>query len=103
MSDQSTKFFIANAPSEEFFIMAIKTQSWSLTQKAADRIFNLKNEENQPLIVFASIANSNGIQGAFRILSANLEPASEKWLRVYPGPQKYQVKIQWLSLFGGVD
>ena len=31
------------------------------------------------------------------------EPASEHWLRLYPGTQKYQVPIQWISAFGGLS
>ena len=51
--------------------------------------------------MFASIAGSHGIQGVFRITGSDVELASEDWLRVHPGPQKYQVSIRWLSLFGG--
>ena len=29
-----------------------------------------------------------------------MEPASDAWLKVYPGPQKYRISVEWLALFG---
>ena len=85
--------------------MALKKNQWSLSQKCADRLHETlakaKTDEAVSVIVFVSIAGSNGIQGVFKLSSYELETASEEWLRVHPGPQKYQLRVRWLSLFGG--
>ena len=95
MNDQNARFFIVRAPSEEFFTMALKKNQWAISQKCADRLLSTlekaKEDEKVSIVVFVSIANSNGIQGAFKFTQFELEPASEEWLRVYPGPQKYMV------------
>lgn len=65
MNDQNASFFIVRAPSEEFFTMALKKNQWSLSQKCADRfqaiLDKARADESISIIVFVSIANSNGI------------------------------------------
>lgn len=70
--------------------MALKKNQWCLTQKGADRLhetlLKAKADEKMSILVFVSITNSNGIQGVFKFTQFELEPASDEWLGVYPGP-----------------
>jgi hypothetical protein len=88
MSDNETKFFIVKAPNEDYLKLGARSTQWALSQKALGRLStgftNLEKEKSS--LVLVSLGNS--INGVFRFTSKELQPASEDWLKVYPGPQK---------------
>jgi hypothetical protein len=70
MSDINTKFILLRSPTEEYFIHGLKSSQWAVSNKIWEKIRDiiLSEKENSSLIAFVSIAGSDAIQGAFRIL-----------------------------------